>query len=44
MEISETHDKLLTGVEKLWVWQKAHNIMQEIHKLCQDLPNSEKFK
>lgn len=44
MEISENQQKLITGFEKLWVWQKAHNLMQEIHKLCRTLPNSEKFK
>ena len=44
MEISENQQKLITGFEKLWVWQKAHNLMQEIHKLCKALPESEKFK
>jgi len=44
MDISENQQKLITGFEKLWVWQKAHNLMQEIHKLCKALPESEKFK
>ena len=44
MEISENQQKLITGFEKLWVCQKAHNLMQEIHKLCKALPESEKFK
>jgi four helix bundle protein len=44
MEISENQQKLITGFEKLWVWQKAHNLMQEIHKLCKALPKSEEFR
>jgi len=44
MEKSENHQKLITGFEKLWVWQKSYNLMQEIHKLCKALPESEKFK
>jgi four helix bundle protein len=37
-------EKVTAGFEKLWVWQKAHNLMQEIHQLCRTLPREEKFK
>ena len=30
--------------EKLWVWQKAFKLLQEIHKFCKTLPKDEKFK
>uniref|UniRef100_A0A7V1EIU9 Four helix bundle protein n=1 Tax=candidate division WOR-3 bacterium TaxID=2052148 RepID=A0A7V1EIU9_UNCW3 len=32
------------GFEKLWVWQKAFKLLQEIHKFCKTLPKDEKFK
>ena len=25
-------EKTIAGFEKLWVWQKAYNLMQEIHQ------------
>ena len=28
----------------LLVWQKAHKLMLEVHKVCQSLPRSERFK
>ena len=28
----------------MWVWQKAHQLMQEIHKFCITLPREEKFR
>jgi len=38
------NDKLVAGFEKLWVWQKAYKLMQEIHKFCKKLPREEKFR
>ncbi len=32
------------GFEKLWVWQRAHKLMQEIHKYSKSLPKNEMFK
>ncbi|MFA5554308.1 MAG: four helix bundle protein [Phycisphaerae bacterium] len=45
-EISETRcqEKTVAGFEKLWVWQKAHKLMQEIHKFCKTLPRDERFR
>ncbi|MFQ6035671.1 MAG: four helix bundle protein [Sedimentisphaerales bacterium] len=37
-------EKPVAGFEKLWVWQKAHKLMQEIHRFCRTLPREEKFK
>jgi four helix bundle protein len=37
-------EKFVAGFEKLWVWQKAHKLMQEIHKVCIRLPIEEKYK
>jgi four helix bundle protein len=34
----------VAGFEKLWVWQKAHNLMQEIHRFCKALPREERFR
>jgi len=34
----------LAGFEKLWVWQKAHKLMLEVHKICRALPIDERFK
>jgi len=34
----------ITRFEKLWVWQKAHKLMLEIHKLTKNLPAEERFK
>ena len=36
--------KAVAGFEKLWVWQKAHKLMQEIHKSCKTLPRDERFR
>jgi len=41
---SEYQENLIAGFEKLWVWQKAHQLMLEIHKICQTLPRNETFK
>ena len=37
-------EKVVAGFEKLWVWQKAHKLMQEIHKFCRALPREERFR
>jgi len=34
----------IAGFEKLWVWQKAHSLMIEIHEICKALPYHERFK
>jgi len=41
---SEYQEKAVAGFEKLWVWQKAHKLMQEIHKFCRTLPRAEKYR
>lgn len=38
------NDRLVAGFEKLWVWQKAYKLMEEIHKFCKTLPREEKFR
>lgn len=45
-DTSETGNQArpVAGFEKLWVWQKAHKLMQEIHKFCKGLPREEKFR
>jgi hypothetical protein len=37
-------EKGIAGFEKLWVWQKAHQLMIEINKICKKLPYDERFK
>lgn len=34
----------IAGFEKLWVWQKAHKLMLEMHEIVKKLPPSERFK
>ena len=41
---SEDQDKPIAGFERLWVWQKAHKLMLEVHKICKTLPKLERFK
>jgi len=41
---SEYQEKPIAGFEKLWVWQKAHELMQEIHSFCRVLPRDERFR
>lgn len=41
---SNDQEKLTAGFEKLWVWQRAHQLMQEIHKFSRSLPQREKWK
>lgn len=37
-------EKPIAGFEKLWVWQKAYNLMQDIHKFSKSLPREETFR
>ena len=37
-------NKRIAGFERLWVWQKAHKLMLEVHKICRSLPRQERFK
>jgi four helix bundle protein len=37
-------EKGIAGFEKLWVWQKAHLLMVEVHGICKKLPYHERFK
>ena len=37
-------EKPIAGFEKLWVWQKAHRLMLEVHEICRTLPRNETFK
>lgn len=37
-------EKPVAGFEKLWIWQKAHKLMQEIHEFCRTLPKDEKYR
>lgn len=37
-------EDIQAGFEKLWVWQKAHKLMLEVHEICKALPRDEKFK
>jgi 23S rRNA-intervening sequence protein len=41
---SGDQEKPVAGFEKLWVWQKAHKLMQQIHDFCKGLPREEKFR
>ncbi len=34
----------VAGFEKLWVWQKAHQLMLEVHEIAKRLPRDERFK
>ena len=45
-DISKTEDQkeTIAGFEKLWVWQKAHQLMLEIHEICRGLPRDERFR
>ncbi|MHC4117177.1 MAG: four helix bundle protein [Planctomycetota bacterium] len=36
--------KPVAGFEKLWVWQKAYQLMLEIHAFCKTLPRDERFR
>jgi len=34
----------VAGFEKLWVWQKAHQLMLEVHGIAKKLPGDERFR
>lgn len=36
-------EKAIAGFEKLWVWQRAHQLMLEVHIICRTLPPNERF-
>lgn len=33
----------IAGFERLWVWQKAHKLMLNIHKISRSLPRHERY-
>lgn len=37
-------EKPVAGFEGLWVWQRAHQLMQEVHRFCRTLPRDERFR
>ena len=37
-------ENTVAGFEKLWVWQKAHRLMQDLHTFCRTLPKTEDYK
>ncbi len=39
----QNNNSFIPGFEKLWVWQKAHQLMLEIHELCKNLPKNEMY-
>ncbi len=41
---SESQYNAIAGFERLWVWQKSHRLMLEVHSLCKKLPRIERFK
>ena len=41
---NSNRDKAIAGFEKLWVWQKAHQLLVEVHDICKTLPHHERFK
>ena len=41
---SANQEETIAGFEKLWVWQKAHALMLEVHTICQGLPRDEKYR
>jgi len=36
--------RTIAGFRKLWVWQKAHQLMLEVHEITKTLPASEKYR
>ena len=40
----EKSEKQVAGFEKLWIWQRAHRLMQQIHSFCKMLPGAERFR
>ncbi len=43
-EQDDNEEKRIAGFEKLWVWQKAHLLMVEVHEICKKLPYHERFR
>jgi len=41
---SSDQKKPIAGFEKLWVWQKSHKLMQEVHQFCKTMPRAEMFR
>jgi four helix bundle protein len=41
---SEYREEVVAGFENLWVWQKAHQLMLEVHEICRTLPRHQQFK
>lgn len=41
---TEGRYKAIAGFERLWVWQKSHQLMLEVHSLCKSLPRVERYK
>ncbi|MDI6731240.1 MAG: four helix bundle protein [Candidatus Margulisbacteria bacterium] len=41
---NDKEKQVVAGFEKLWVWQKAHQLMLEIHIICRTLPRDERFR
>ena len=41
---SGNQERAAAGFEGLWVWQKAHQLMQDIHRFCRTLPRDERFR
>ena len=37
-------ENTVAGFEKLWVWQKAHKLTQDLHSFCRTLPKTEDYK
>lgn len=44
VKVAKKIDQPMAGFEKLWVWQKAYELMLEIHRFCKTLPREEKFR
>ncbi len=40
----DIQEKGIAGFENLWVWQKSHQLMIEMHDICKKLPYDERFK
>jgi len=41
---SGDQEEQIAGFQRLWVWQKAHQLMLEIHNICKTLPREEKYR
>jgi four helix bundle protein len=41
---STSDHRAIAGFEKLWVWQKAFKLLNDIHKFCKTLPVQEKYR